>query len=74
MLHVAQFHQLLHCLLRQKRFSKKEVQFYLHLKILTCDPTVYTMDHLKFIESSNQKEEYIYIKELKLILLNLTDA
>ena len=41
-------------LLRQKQSSEKEIQFY--LKILACDPLIYTMDHPKFIVS-NQKEE-----------------
>ena len=30
----AVFHQDLHCLLRQKQFSEKEVKFY--LKFITC--------------------------------------
>ena len=43
-------------LLRQKPSSEKEIQFY--LEIMTCDPLIFTMDHPKFIVSS-QKEESI---------------
>ena len=35
--HDAAFHQGLHCLLRQKRPSEKEIQLYFEV-ILTCDP------------------------------------
>ena len=31
MQHNAAFHQGLHCLLRQKRFSMKEMQFYMEI-------------------------------------------
>ena len=54
--HNVAFHQGLHNLLRQKRSSEKEIQFY--LEIITCNPSIYTMDHPKFIVS-NQKEELI---------------
>ena len=37
------FHQGLHCLLRQKQFSEKEIQYY--LEIITCDPLLYTKGH-----------------------------
>ena len=53
--HDAAFHQGIHCLLRQKQ-SKKAIQYF--YKILTCDPSIYTMDHPKFI-LSNWKEEPI---------------
>ena len=36
-------HQGMYCLLRQNRSSEKEVQYF--LKIITCDPSIYTMDH-----------------------------
>ena len=49
----AAFYQGLHCLLRQKQSSETAIQFY--LEIMTGDPSIYTMDHLKFIVS-NQKE------------------
>ena len=45
--HNAAFHQVLHNLLRQKRFSEKEIQFNLEIK--SCDPSIYTMDHLKCV-------------------------
>ena len=50
--HNVTFHQGLHCLLRQG----KKLQFCLKMK--TCDPLNYTMDHSKFI-ASIQKEEFI---------------
>ena len=37
------FHQGLHCLLRQNLSSEKEVQY--SLEIITCDPSIYTLDH-----------------------------
>ena len=40
-MHNAGFHQDLH-LLRQKRSSEEELQFY--LEIITSDPLIYTMD------------------------------
>ena len=49
------FHQDLHCLLRQKCSSEKGIQ---NMEIKTCDHSIYTMDHSKFI-ISNQKEEFI---------------
>ena len=52
----AEFHQGLHCLLRQKQSSEKEMQFY--FKIITCDPFMYTMDLPRFIVSI-QKLEFI---------------
>ena len=45
MLHNAALHQGIHCLLKQKRSSKKKVQSY--LEIITCDPSIYTMGHPK---------------------------
>ena len=45
MLHNAAFHQGLHCLLRQKPiFQRKKYNFFL-FEIITCDPSIYTMDH-----------------------------
>ena len=43
MLHNLTFHQCLHCSLRLKRSSKKELQ--INLKIITCDPLIYTLNH-----------------------------
>ena len=38
MLHSVAFHQGLHCLLRLKRATEKELVF--HLEIITCDPSI----------------------------------
>ena len=54
MLYIVTFHQGLHCLLRQKQFSEKYMQFY--LKIIICDPLIYTMDHPKFVVQYQKKE------------------
>ena len=43
-------HQGLHCLLRQNLSSKKEIQYF--LEIITCEPSIYTMDHPDFIVCS----------------------
>ena len=43
-------------LVRHKQSSEKEIHFY--LEDLTCDPSIYTMDCPKFIES-NQTEDSI---------------
>ena len=37
-------HQGLHCMLRHNQSAVKEIQ--IHLKIITCDPSKYTMGHL----------------------------
>ena len=52
--HNAAFHQGLHCSLRQKRSSEKKC----NLEVITCDHSIYTMEHSKLIVS-NQKEESI---------------
>ena len=52
----AAFNQDLHCLLRHKISSEKEIYFC--LEIIICDPLMYTMDLHKFIVS-NKKEESI---------------
>ena len=54
--HNVEFHQGLHCLLRQKWSSGEKLQFCWEIK--TCDPLNYTMDHSKFI-ASIQKDEFI---------------
>ena len=46
------FHQGPHCLLTQKG------SYNLYLEIITCDPSMYTMDHPKSVVP-NQKEESI---------------
>ena len=58
MLHDAAFHQGLHCLLRQKWSSEKY-----NLDYITIDPSLYTLDHPKFIVS-NQMEEFISIQRV----------
>ena len=40
--HIAAFRQVLHCLLKQSRSSKKEIQQFLN--IIQCDPSIYTRD------------------------------
>ena len=47
MLHNAAFYQGLHCLLRQNQSSEKEIQYF--GEIITCDPSIYGMDHPQFI-------------------------
>ena len=53
-MHNAAFHQGLHCLQWHKQSSMKEIRFY--VEMITRDPSVYTLDHPKFI-ASNQKEK-----------------
>ena len=45
--HNAAFHQGLHCFLRENRSSEKEIQYY--FEIITCDTSIYAMDHPDFI-------------------------
>ena len=40
--HRAAFHQGLHYLLRQTRFSEEEIHFYLEIE--TCDHSIYAID------------------------------
>ena len=40
--HYAAFHQGLHCLLRQNRSSQNNT---MNSEIISCDPSMYTMDH-----------------------------
>ena len=64
MQHNAAFYQGLHYLLIQKKqSSEKKIQFY--LEIITCDPSIYTMKHPKFIVSY-QVEEPISIQRVKM--------
>ena len=48
--HNVAFHQGMHCLLRQNRPLKKEIQYF--FGIIACDPSIYTMDHPDFITYS----------------------
>ena len=42
--HNVVFHQSLHCLLRQIDLRRKK--YKICLEIITCDPSIYIMDHL----------------------------
>ena len=60
MLHNVAFHQGLHYLLRQRRSSEKEIYYNFYLEIISCGPSMYTMDQLKFTTGiSNQKDEKV---------------
>ena len=61
MSHNAAFHQGLHCLLRLKGSSEREIQFL--LEIIIRDPSIYTMNHTKLI-ASYQVEEPIRIQRV----------
>ena len=60
------FHQGLLCLLRQKQSSEKEIQYL--LKIITCDHSIYTMDHpdlsvcsSRFILDIQKENEWLWL-------------
>ena len=76
--HNAAFHQGLHCLLCHEQLQRKNNIF--NVKIRTCDPSVYTTEHPKFI-AANQKEESIRaykvlmrVHSLKNILINFDEV
>ena len=52
--HYTAFHQGLHCLLGQKQSLEKENTIYLEL--ITCHPSIYTVDHPKSIVSDQTEE------------------
>ena len=54
MLHDVAFYQCLRCLLQQKQSSYKEKNN--NLEIIAGDPSIYTMDHPKFIVSIQREE------------------
>ena len=56
MLHDAAFHQGLLSFISKDYLERMKCNFY--LEIITCDPSIKTMDHPMFIVS-NQKEESI---------------
>ena len=58
------FQQGLQCLLRQYRSAEKELILNIFLKIITCDPSIYTMDHPDFIVCSFM-ENSIGVKRVK---------
>ena len=53
--------------LANSEYPALEIHFY--VEIITCDPSVFTMDHPKFI-ASNQKEESIHVVRLIVILIS----
>ena len=57
----AAVHQSLHCLLRQNLSAVKEIHYFLEL--ITCHPSVYTMDHPDFIICSFT-ENFIGLKRV----------
>ena len=74
--HFAAFHQGLHCLLRQKQSSKKEIQYF--GEIITCDPLIYTVENSDFILCSfiakfllAERVNYIVFKAAKSVTLDL---
>ena len=62
MLHDAAFHQGLHCLLGQNQSSENE--------IITCDPSIYTMDHPDLLVT-NLMENSIKLKSVNTIRLRI---
>ena len=50
------FHQGIPYLPRQNWLPQKEIQFY--LEIITCDPTIYEMNHPKFIVSNQSLKRF----------------
>ena len=65
MMHNAAFHRVMHCSLKQKRSTEKEIQYY--LEILTCDASIYTMDHPRCI-ASNLREDFCMETKVKVKL------
>ena len=55
--HIVSFHQCLHNLLKDKNYHQRK-KYIFYLGIITCDPSIYEIDHPKFI-ILNQKEESI---------------
>ena len=64
MLHNAAFHQGLHLLLRQDQSLEEEIHVQYFFRIVTCDPSLYIMDHLD-IAVSNFMENSIGFKRVK---------
>ena len=59
-------HQGLHCLLRLNGSSENEIEYF--LKVITFDPSKYTMDHPDFIVFSLM-ENTIGLKRFKSVLI-----
>ena len=51
--HKATFHLNMHRLLTQNRSSEKEIRFF--GDIMTCNPSIYTMEHPDHTASQNKK-------------------
>ena len=62
MRHKATFHQGLLCLLRHNQSSEKEIQYV--SEIITCDPSIYTIDHPDLTVSIFM-ENFIGLKRVK---------
>ena len=64
MSHNATFYQGLHCLLRQKEVSEKDVQHC--LEIIACDPSniqIYTIGLTKLLfQTSKEIHKYMYVE------------
>ena len=63
--HSGAFHKSLHCLQRQNPSSDREILFI--LEILTCNPSVYIMNHPD-ITVSNSMENSIGLKWIKCLI------
>ena len=62
--HEAAFHEGLHCSLRLNQSLEIEVYF---LEIITCDPSIYTMDHPN-LTVSNFMGNFIGLKKVNPII------
>ena len=71
MLHHAAFLQGLHWLLSQNQISERKIQYF--LKIITCDPSMYTMDNPDFIVLSFM-ENSIDLKRFKILCAGPFDS
>ena len=68
--HMAAFHQGLHSLVSQKTiFRERNIMF---VEIITCDPSIYTMDHPDLTVSSLM-ENFIGLKRVKTLLFFFSD-
>ena len=56
--HNVTFHQGVHCLLRHTQSSEEGNT--ISFSDITCDPSIYTMDHTKFIVSMRRKNPLLH--------------
>ena len=68
--HNVAFHQDLHCLLRQNRSSEKEIQYF--LEIITCDPSVSTMNYTDLTVSNFMENSIGTMRVKQLYNINKT--